>query len=123
MDARDMAKTNGYGRIALGAGLALAPALAARSWVGSDASSTGAKVLASALGARDVALGLGVLLALKNDAPARGWLEGAALADAVDFAATALAGNGIPRASRWGIMALAAGSAVQCALIARSVDD
>jgi hypothetical protein len=123
MDARDMARTNGIGRIALGAGLTLAPALAARSWVGSDASSTGAKVLSSALGARDVALGLGVVLALKNDAPARGWLEGAALADAVDFAATALAGNGIPRASRWGIMALAGISAVQCAVLARSVDD
>jgi hypothetical protein len=123
MDARDMARNNGFGRIALGAGLTLAPALAARGWVGSDASSTGAKVLASALGARDVALGLGVVLALKNDGPARGWMEGAALADAVDFAATALAGSGIPRASRWGIMALAGVSAVQCAVIARSIDD
>jgi len=123
VDERDLAKTNGYGRIALGAGLALAPGLAGRSWVGGDASSTGAKVFASALGARDVALGLGVVLALKNDAPARGWLEGAALADVVDFAATALAGSAIPKASRWGIMALAAGSAVQCALIARTIDD
>jgi hypothetical protein len=122
MDAREMARTNGFGRIALGAGLTLAPALAARAWVGSDATSTGAKVLASALGARDVALGLGVVLALKNDAPARGWMEGAALADAVDFAATALAGSGIPKASRWGIMARAGASAVQCAVIARTVD-
>ena len=123
MDPRDLAKTNGIGRVALGAGLMLAPGLAGRSWVGADASSTGAKVFASALGARDVALGLGVVLAMKNDAPVRGWLEGAALADAVDFAATALAGDGIPQASRFGIMALAATSAVACALVSRKIDD
>ena len=123
MELRHLAVTNGIGRIALGAGLMLAPAMAGRSWVGDDAEKTGAKVFASALGARDVALGLGVLLALKNDGPARGWMEGAALADAVDFAATALTGSGIPRASRWGIMALAGVSAVQCAFIARSIDD
>jgi hypothetical protein len=70
-----------------------------------------------------VALGLGVLLAMKNDAPVRGWLEGAALADAVDFATTAAAGSGIPKVSRLGIMALAGVSAVQCAVLARQVDD
>jgi hypothetical protein len=122
VDARELAKTNGIGRIALGAGLMLAPGLAARAWVGDDAKSTGAKVLASALGARDVALGLGVILAMKNDAPVRGWLEGAALADAVDFGATLAAGSGIPRFSRAAILAVAGVSAVQCALTARSVD-
>jgi hypothetical protein len=105
MDARDLAKTNAIGRVVIGAGLVLAPALAARAWVGDDADSPGAQVLASALGIRDVALGLGVLLAMKNDAPVRGWLEGAALADAVDFAATVRAGSGIPKAGRIGVMA------------------
>jgi hypothetical protein len=85
----------------------LTPGLAGRNWVGDDAESTG----------------VGVVLALKNDAPVRGWLEGAALADAVDFAATALAGDDIPKASRLGIMALAGASAVGCALVARSIDD
>ncbi len=79
-------------------------------------------MLASALGARDVALGLGVLLAMKNDAPVRGWLEGAALADTVDFAATLAAGSGIPRGPRLGILALAGASAVGCALTARAID-
>jgi len=118
----DLARSNGIGRIALGAGLMLAPGLAGRAWVGDDARSTGAKVLASALGARDVALGLGVLLAIKNDAPVRGWLEGAALADVADFAATLAAGSGIPRIPRAGILALAATSAVGCALTARAID-
>lgn len=123
VDVRDLAKSNAVGRIAIGAGLVLAPALAARAWVGDDAETPGAQVLASALGVRDLALGLGVLLAMKNDAPVRGWLEGAALADAVDFVATVRAGSGIPKASRLGIMAIAAGSAVQCAITARSIDD
>jgi hypothetical protein len=123
VDLRDVAKSNGIGRIALGAGLMLAPGLAARVWVGRDASRTGAKVLASALGARDVALGVGLLVALESDGPARGWLEGAALADAVDFAATLAAGTAIPRVGRVGVLALAGASAVQCALASRSIDD
>jgi hypothetical protein len=122
MDVRDLAKTNGIGRIALGAGLVLAPGLAARVWVGDDASHTGSKVLAAALGARDVALGIGLLVALEGDGPARGWLEGAALADAVDFAATLAAGSGIPRVGRLGVLAVAGASAVQCAIASRSVD-
>lgn len=122
MDAVDIAKSNAIGRIVLGTALIAAPGLGARFWVGDDADAPGAKVLARALGARDLALGLGVVLAIKNDAPVRGWLEGAALADVVDFGATAAAGSRIPQASRAGIMGLAALSAVQCALLARAVD-
>jgi hypothetical protein len=117
-----MARSNAIGRIVVGTALVAAPGLAARVWVGDDADSAGAKVLARALGVRDLALGLGVLLAMKNDAPVRGWLEGAALADVVDFGATMAAGSGIPQASRAGVLAVAGVSAVQCALIARSVD-
>src|ERR1700759_44133 len=43
------------------------------------------------LGGRDIALGLGTVIALDRGKPVRGWLEGAALADAVDFVACALA--------------------------------
>ncbi len=117
-----MAKTNGIGRVALGAGLMLAPGLAGRRWVGDDASRTGAKVFASALGARDVAIGAGLIWALEQDEPAHAWLLGAALADLVDFAATLAAGDAIPKAARYGILALAGASAVQCAVLARSVD-
>jgi hypothetical protein len=122
VDAHDLAKSNAIGRIVVGAALVAAPAVAARAWIGDEAESPGAKVLARALGVRDLALGLGVLLAMKNDAPVRGWLEGAALADVVDLGATAAAGPGIPQASRAGVMAVAAVSAVQCALTARSID-
>jgi hypothetical protein len=41
-------------------------------------------LFARMLGARDVALGLGTVIALDRGAPVRGWLEGSALSDAVD---------------------------------------
>lgn len=122
MDARDVAKSNGIGRIAVGAGLMLAPGLAARAWIGDDARLPGAKVMTAAMGARDVALGIGLIVALESDGPARGWLEGAALADVVDFAATVAAGSALPRFGRLAVLAVAGGSAVQCALASRSVD-
>jgi hypothetical protein len=39
------------------------------------------------LGARDLALGLGTVIALDRGKPVRGWLEGSALSDALDFVA------------------------------------
>jgi peptide-methionine (R)-S-oxide reductase len=48
------------------------------------------------LGGRDVALGLGVVIALDRGAPVRGWLEAGALADGLDFTSTVLARDEIP---------------------------
>jgi hypothetical protein len=118
-----LARTNGIGRAVIGATLIAAPALVASRWVGDDQLSDGAKLLARSLGARDLALGLGVLLAMKEDAPARGWLEGAALADLVDAAATLLYWKKLPPMGRTATLAIAASSAVQCALVARVIDD
>lgn len=119
MDDRDAARFNGIGRAVLGAGLVLAPGLVARGWIGGDASSAGPKVIARALGIRDVALGAGLIWALQNDEPIQTWVAGAAAADAIDAAATALAGSDLPRLGRLGVFALAATSAVQMGMIAR----
>jgi hypothetical protein len=123
MELRDVALTNGIGRIVLGTGLMLAPRLAGGSWVGGDAERPGAQVFASALGARDVALGAGLVWALQRDEPAHAWLVGAALADAVDFTRTLLAGDDIPRGARAGVLAIAGASAVGCALLSATIDD
>ena len=122
MDPRDTAIAQARGRIAFGLAFLLFPGLAARGWVGDDARRPGAKVLCRALGARDLALGLGVVIALDRGAPARGWLEASALADAMDFVATMLGGDELPPAGRWGVLGLAAGSAGLAAWLARSVD-
>ena len=120
---RSLARTNGLGRALIGATLIVAPSLVAKPWVGEDELSDGAKLFARSLGARDLSLGLGVLLAMKEDAPARGWLEGAALADLVDAAATLVHWKKLPPQGRAGVLVVAAVSAVQCALVARVIDD
>ncbi|MEA2482029.1 MAG: hypothetical protein QOJ07_3951 [Thermoleophilaceae bacterium] len=125
MDAatvQKLARMNGIGRTAIGATLVLVPGLAGRTWVGSEALGEGTKVFIRALGVRDAALGIGLIAALGNDGPARGWLEGAAMADAVDAAATLIAWRSLPPLGRAAVLAIAAQSAVQCALLARSID-
>jgi hypothetical protein len=119
---RDIAIAQARGRIALGAGALLAPGIAGRAWIGRDADRAAVKVLARGLGARDVALGLGVVIALDRGAPVRGWLEGSALADAGDFLATLVAGRALPPTSRGGVLAIAAASAGVATWLSRAVD-
>jgi hypothetical protein len=118
VDPSDSARTNAIGRAVLGAALIAVPGVAARSWIGDAASAPGAKVLARALGVRDVALGSGLLWALAREEPVHPWLTGAAVADTVDAAATLLAWDSLPRAGRWLVLAVAAGSAIQMGILA-----
>ena len=122
MSPRDIAIAQARGRIALGAGALLAPGIAGRAWIGRDANRAAVKVLARGLGARDVALGLGVVIALDRGAPVRGWLEGSALADAGDFLATLVAGRAWPPAARGGVLAIAAASAGVATWLSRAAD-
>jgi hypothetical protein len=116
---RDLALSHARSRMGVGAVL---PQLA-RTWIGDDASRPAVKVIARALGVRDFALGLGIAVALDRGGPVRGWLEGAALSDGVDLAATLLAGDAIPRRGRLSVAAIAAASMVLCAALARALDD
>jgi hypothetical protein len=49
-----------------------------------------------ALGTRDLALGLGVLIAYRRGRPLRGWAEAGATVDALDGLTAAVAGRGLP---------------------------
>jgi hypothetical protein len=122
MEPRDLALWHARGRQLVGAAFVLAPGLAGRVWIGNDASRRPVKVLARAFGARDLALGLGVVIALDRGAPVRGWIEAGVLSDSIDTAASLLAGNSIPPAIRWPCVALGAGSAVVGALLAGQFD-
>ena len=106
-------------RIALGAVASVAPALPSRPWVGDDAGRNSTRTLARALGARDVALGLGTLLAQRHQSPVRGWLEASALADTGDVIATLVGWRSRPRLGRLGVLLAAAGGAASCTLLAR----
>jgi hypothetical protein len=123
VEARDLALSNARGRMAIGAALVLAPRLAGPMWIGAAADSRAVKVLARGLGARDLAIGLGTAVALDQGKPVRGWLEGAALADAVDFVSTLLAGGSIPPGARRMVLLIAGGSMAACAALARVVDE
>jgi hypothetical protein len=77
------------GRIVAGVTMLALPRRMAAAWSGS--ADERAALLAQAVGGRDVALGLGALIALRRGAPSRGWFEAAALSDGVDAFATLLA--------------------------------
>jgi hypothetical protein len=122
MEPREMAIAQARGRIAVGAAFFLAPGLAGRTWVGGDAVRPSAKLLARAFGARDLALGLGVVIAIDRGAPVRGWLEASALSDAGDAVATLLGASAVPALIRPGVLALGVGSAAVAGWLAKRVD-
>jgi len=79
----------GGGRFVFGAGFLVSPAPVLRIWWPHDgASGPIAPGLARGLGARDAALGLGILAAVLRREPSRGWLLAAAGADAADLVLT-----------------------------------
>lgn len=108
------------GRVAIGVVALTAPPLIARPWIGPAADSAQARVLARALGGRDLALGLGALAALRFPESGAGsagaWVGAAAMADALDVAATAACWHRLP-ASRW-LVALSAGGAAALGAVA-----
>ena len=91
MEARDLAVGLAGGRIAIGVMSLLAPGLLGRAMTGRDGVMGGAPLFARMVGARDLGLGLGVLLALDRGAPVRGWLEASAVVDGIDAGACLLA--------------------------------
>jgi hypothetical protein len=91
MEARDLAVGVAGGRIAIGVVSLLAPGVVGRAMMGPEADSGGLRSFLRVVGARDLALGAGVVVALHRDAPAAGWLRASAVADALDAAGCLLA--------------------------------
>ena len=107
------------GRFVFGVAFIADPKLMEPGWIGRQARLPGAQVLSRAVGARDVALGLGgVQAAVRNDGSARQWMGAAAICDAVDFGATWAAGRKIPRQSRASVLGIAGVFAVLSAIAA-----
>jgi hypothetical protein len=107
------------GRFLFGVAFIARSKLMDRGWIGKQARLPGAQVLARAVGARDLALGLGGMQAVaRNDGSAQPWLGAAAICDAVDFGATWVAGRGIPRRARTGVLAIAGAFSLLSAIAA-----
>ncbi len=80
-----LASAIAVGRIGLGVSFTLTPKLALRAWPGRGAGDDPTtRFLARSTGGRDLAIGMGTLMAIQKDAPVRGWLEAGMLADATD---------------------------------------
>jgi hypothetical protein len=103
------------GRVVLGVVALTRPSVVARPWVGASADELGGQVVGRALGARDLALGLGALAATRQASTsprsAGAWYAAGALSDALDLAITLAAWPRLPRATRWLIAASAGGAA------------
>jgi hypothetical protein len=110
----------GVGRVLFGVAMLAVPGQVTRAWVGAE--DAPAVVLARCLGGRDIVLGAGLALAAGRGGAPRPWLAGGVLADTVDGIATLAAGDDIPRNGRIATTALAGGSALFGACLARAVD-
>jgi hypothetical protein len=115
------------GRVGIGMAALAWPSLPARPWVGAAADDLAARVFGRALGARDLALGLGALAALQGQAaetgPARTWFAAGALSDALDVVATLSAWRELPKFTRWLVVASAGAAAVVGATAALVADE
>jgi hypothetical protein len=113
MEARDLAVALAGGRIAIGVVSFLAPGLVGRAMMGPEGDSGGPRFFLRVVGARDLALGLGVLVALDSNAPVRGWLRASAVVDGLDATGSLLA----RRHLRPTVFPAAAGTATAGALL------
>lgn len=110
MDIASAARALAGARCGIGLGLLIAPRWTASVWLGDDRG-TSVRIAVQALGAREVAIGLGMLDALvgfRTD-EARRWLSAGILGDLIDAAVTGFSHR--PRAQRASVVALAAGGA------------
>jgi hypothetical protein len=83
------------GRVAVGTAFVAAPDTATRAWLGTRSEDDpGREVAVRALGARDVVLGIGLLVSLRRGTEKRQaarWVEAAIVADLADAASTVVA--------------------------------
>jgi hypothetical protein len=119
VDARTLARQQALGRVVVGAGLTFAPGLAGSGWMGRDSRRPATQVAIRALGARDLAIGLGTAYAAGQGYGSRPWLWAGILADATDFAATLRARDALPSLNV-GVVGLVAGGSVLVGLWLRS---
>jgi len=110
MHPRTLARVQALGRVTFGAGLAVAPGAVAGAWVGGPGERPGGRVLAVAMGARDLAIGLGVLRSLGSSHGASAWIRAGVLADTADLVATLRERDELPTVAVPVVAAMAAGS-------------
>ncbi|HET7483149.1 MAG TPA: hypothetical protein VFK89_09850 [Actinomycetota bacterium] len=118
----DAARLLGWVRILTGLVLFFMPRVATRMWTGESTADRTTDLGLKGMGARDVALGVGLVTALEKGAPVRGWLEGGVLADAGDALGTLVSWRDLPRGRGLLWFAAEAGAAVLGFRLAERLD-
>ena len=113
MDARTVGTVVATTRVVFGAGMLLAPPRFTRSWTGPGAGRRQARVLGRALGARELVIGAGGLLAARTgDAgDVRRWFALGAVPEALDVAIVLTDGPRSPSRVTGALMAAATAAA------------
>jgi hypothetical protein len=109
-------------RIAYGAGLVAAPGRLSRRWLGPAANAAPTQVPLRALGAREIVLHAGAILAAVRGAPLRPWLAGSIVGDLSDLTATVTGRDELPRGSATATLVVAGFSALLSAAVAATVE-
>src|ERR671918_2301928 len=122
MQARDLAVGLAGGRIAIGVVSLLVPGVVGRAMMGPDGDSSGTRLLLRVVGARDLALGIGVLASLDRNAPVHGWLRASAVVDGLDAAGSLLARNHLRPSVRPAAAGAATGGALLSGWLAGQLD-
>lgn len=108
MTPRSIARFTSVCRLAIGAGFVAIPQLTMPLWVGPAARAPAVRMVARALGARDIVLAVGALAA-SDDERLRPWLMAGLAADAADLALTVAGRGHLARHGVWLAAPIAAG--------------
>lgn len=109
-------------RIGVGGFGLVAPGAFVQIWTGLNRHSRQVRTIGFAVAARDLALGIGGLQAVRGGGNSALWLRCAALADAADFVATIKGFGALPRWRREPLVLAAAASAATAWWLAREAD-
>jgi len=122
VEPRTIATAHAAGRAAIGGALLAAPEAITAGWIGKHARRGPVTVLARALGARDAALGLGVLGTLGDAQAVKPWVAACLAADAVDLIATLALRDELPAQGVAAVAAMAGGSVLLGAWLLTALD-
>lgn len=110
MDPRLLIRLLACARIGLGIALFAAPRTAARMWLRREVSPA-AGVLARGLGARDLVLGIGMLVTVDDGGDIDPWMDAGIAADAADASAALMARKDLEPRTVAGTLAVTIGAA------------
>ncbi len=111
MNPRQGARVLAIGRVALGAGLLIAPGVVARGWLGDLAGRPAVHSVLRGFGVRDMVIGMIAMHTLENPQVGPRWQRTCAACDAVDALAALAAGRDLPPRGTLGVALLGGGAA------------